>query len=68
MYTKYMDKRSQMLYQKTDFNSSLICMLPNIFRCSKCKQNNCIHYKTEIYIQYCSFCGMPNLVKKKLQK
>lgn len=64
MYTKYMDKRSQILYQKTEFNSSLICMLPNIFRCSKCKQNNCIHYKADIYIQICSFCGMPNLIKK----
>uniref|UniRef100_A0A6C0EQY7 Uncharacterized protein n=1 Tax=viral metagenome TaxID=1070528 RepID=A0A6C0EQY7_9ZZZZ len=63
-----MDNRSQILYQKTDFNSSLICMLPNIFRCSKCKKNNVIHYKANIYLQMCAFCGMPNLVKKLVKK
>ena len=35
-----MDNKKQILYQKTDFNRSLICQLPTIFKCSKCKKNN----------------------------
>jgi transcription elongation factor Elf1 len=54
--------RKQMLYQKTSFNNYLICQLPSIFRCIKCKKNNNILVEKEIKIkiQNCLFCGTPN--------
>ena len=55
--------RSQMMYQKTDFNSSRICQLNNIFKCCKCKKNNSIMTDSKL-IQNCLFCGSPNYIKK----
>ena len=57
---KYMNHRLQMLYQKTDFNHHKICQLEGIFKCCKCKKNNVS--KTE-HMQFCLFCGTPNVVK-----
>ena len=37
------EQKKQILYQKTDFNSYLICQLPCIFKCCKCKKNNSIY-------------------------
>lgn len=58
------DKRKQILYQKTDFNRHLICQLPSIFKCCKCKRNNNINSK-ELLSQYCLFCGTPNYIKRE---
>jgi hypothetical protein len=58
-------QRRQQLYQKTEFNSSKICMLSSIFKCSKCKHNNTIVSKTGLNYQNCLFCGNPNYIKKK---
>jgi len=55
--------RLQILYQKTDFNSSKICQLDGIFKCCKCKKNNSLIFHTYSEIQLCLFCGTPNLVK-----
>jgi hypothetical protein len=53
-------------YQKTDFNSSLICQLPTIFKCSnsRCKKNNNIFVDKHIISQNCLFCGTPNYINK----
>ena len=56
--------RRQMVYQKTDFNHHLVCQLPNIFKCSKCKHNNTIVFQQGITVQNCLFCGNPNCIKK----
>ena len=56
------DKKKQILYQKTDFNSYLICQLPCIFKCCKCKKNNTILVEKHVKSQNCLFCGMPNYV------
>jgi len=57
--------RQQILYQKTDFNSYLICQLPNIVKCCKCKRNNTIVVPDNILVQPCLFCGTPNYVKRE---
>lgn len=57
--------RNEMLYQKSDFNKHLICQLPNIFKCCKCKKNNTICIKEPQIAQHCLFCGTPNYVRKK---
>ena len=59
------DKRKQILYQKTQFNNYLICQLPNIFKCCKCKRNNNIVVASYILVQSCLFCGTPNYVKER---
>jgi hypothetical protein len=59
------DKRKQILYDKTEFNTHLICQLPSIFKCCKCKKNNYIFVEKEVISQNCIFCGMPNYVNKK---
>jgi len=56
------DKKKQILYQKTDFNSYLICQLQCIFKCCKCKKNNSILVEKNVKSQFCLFCGMPNYV------
>ena len=59
------DKRKQMLYQKTQFNKHLICQLPNIFKCCKCKRNNSCVILINPVAQPCLFCGTPNYVKRE---
>jgi lipoate synthase len=59
------NKRKEILYQKTEFNNHLICQLPNIFKCSKCKRNNTIMVQQNILTQNCLFCGTPNYVKRE---
>jgi len=59
--------RLQILYQKTDFNSSKICQLNNIFKCCKCKKNNSIIVDQNINIQLCLFCGITNYIKKDIK-
>jgi hypothetical protein len=59
------DKRKQILYEKTDFNKHLICQLPNIIKCCKCKKNNYIFVEKEVLSQNCIFCGTPNFINKK---
>ena len=55
-------KKTQTIYQKTDFNNNLICQMPSIFKCCKCKRNNsCINTIS----QNCLFCGTPNYVKER---
>jgi hypothetical protein len=54
--------RKQIVYQKTQFNSYLICQLPCIFKCSKCKKNNNILVEKDVISQNCLFCGMPNYI------
>jgi hypothetical protein len=56
--------RTQMLYQKTDFNSSKICQLNGIFKCCKCKKNNSSIINPINVVQFCLFCGTPNYTKK----
>ena len=56
------DKKKQMLYQKTDFNSYLICQLPCIFKCCKCKKNNSILVEKNVKSQFCLFCGTLNYI------
>jgi hypothetical protein len=58
------NKRREILYNKTDFNRHLICQLPCIFKCCKCKRNNTIVVTTETLSQHCLFCGTPNYVKR----
>lgn len=58
--------RLQMLYQKTDFNSSKICQLSGIFKCCKCKKNNSLMIEPHNLVQLCLFCGTPNNVKKNI--
>lgn len=58
--------RLQMLYQKTDFNNSKICQLNCIYKCCKCKKNNSIIIEPNNTVQFCLFCGTPNLVKKEM--
>jgi|APCry1669193181_1035450.scaffolds.fasta_scaffold00034_34 hypothetical protein len=57
--------KNNIIYQKTDFNKHLICQLPNIFKCSKCKSNNNIFVESHIFIQYCLFCNNPNSVNRE---
>ena len=56
------DKKKQILYQKTDFNHYLICQLPCIFKCCKCKKNNNILVEQNKVSQLCIFCGTPNYI------
>jgi hypothetical protein len=58
------DKRKQIIYQKTEFNSHSICQLAGIFKCCKCKRNNNVMVAANIPSQNCLFCGTPNYVKK----
>ena len=58
------NKKKELLYQKTDFNSHLICQFSCIFKCCKCKRNNTINVSPEILSQSCLFCGTPNNTKK----
>ena len=60
--------RLQMLYQKNDFNNHLICQLNSIFKCSKCKKNNTLMVETNNNVQFCLFCGTPNLVKREMNE
>ena len=62
------DQKKQVIYQKTDFNSYLICQLPCIFKCCKCKKNNSILVEKTVKSQFCLFCGTPNYVNQLLQK
>lgn len=57
--------RNQMIYTKTEFNHSNICMLSNIFKCCKCKRNNNIIVESNLLSQLCLFCGTPNYVKRE---
>ncbi len=57
--------RKEILYQKTEFNNHLICQLPNIFKCCKCKRNNTTMVQQNILSQNCFFCGTPNYVKRE---
>lgn len=57
------NRRLQILYQKTEFNSSKICQLNNVFKCCKCKKNNSVFVESTNF-QLCLFCGTPNNVKK----
>jgi hypothetical protein len=59
-----MNNKKQIIYQKTDFNNSLICQLPNIFKCCKCKKYNTIFVDNNILSQLCLFCATPNYIKK----
>ena len=59
-----MDRKNQILYEKTDFNRSLICQLPGIFKCCKCKKNNTIIVEQNTIVQACLFCGTPNYTFK----
>jgi hypothetical protein len=59
------NNRLQILYQKTDFNNHLICQLPTILKCCKCKRNNDIVVPNNILVQACLFCGTPNYVKRE---
>jgi hypothetical protein len=59
------DQKKEILYQKTDFNSHLICQLPGIFKCCKCKRNNNTLVAAHILSQNCLFCGTPNYVKRE---
>lgn len=58
--------RLQILYQKTDFNSSKICQLNGVFKCCKCKKNNNLMVDSKTLVQLCLFCGTPNQVKKEI--
>ena len=58
------NKRKEILYNKTDFNRHLICQLPSIFKCCKCKKNNTIVSNLTL-AQNCLFCGIPNYVKRE---
>ncbi len=60
------NNRLQILYQKTNFNHHQICQLQGIFKCCKCKKNNNIMVNSDIKIQLCLFCGMPNNIKKEI--
>lgn len=58
--------RLQILYQKTDFNTSRICQLNGIFKCCKCKKNNSVIFESNYSVQLCLFCGTPNSVKNNI--
>lgn len=62
------NKRTQIKYQKTDFNNHLICQLPGIFKCCKCKKNNNMTNQTQSYCCHCIFCGTPNPIKNDSRK
>jgi len=62
------NKKNQMLYQKTEFNNHLICQLSSIFKCCKCKRNNNIMVSEGVLSQNCLFCGTPNYVKRENKK
>lgn len=66
LFLKVENHRKQIVYQKTEFNHSLICQLPSIFKCSnsKCKKNNNIFVEIHMISQNCLFCGTPNYIKK----
>ena len=51
-----LNRRKEILYNKTEFNSHLICQLPSIFKCCKCKRNNTIFVSNEVLSQNCLFC------------
>jgi hypothetical protein len=57
-------KQKQIIYQKTNFNSNLICQMPGIFKCCKCKRNNSVMVPATILSKNCLFCGTPNYIKK----
>lgn len=57
--------KNQKLYQKTEYNNHLICQLPSIIKCCKCKKNNTILVENNIKYQNCLFCGTPNYINKK---
>lgn len=57
-------KQKQIIYQKTEFNRNLICQMPGIFKCCKCKRNNSVMVPATILSQNCLFCGTPNYIKK----
>ena len=59
------NKRRQITNQKNEFNNSLICQLPNIFKCSRCKHNNAINNLNMNIYQLCLFCGNPNYLIDK---
>jgi hypothetical protein len=59
------DKRKQIIYQKTEFNNHLICQLPNILKCCKCKRNNNFNTENNDLFTMCLFCGTPNYIKRK---
>jgi hypothetical protein len=59
------NRRNQVIYQKTEFNNYLICQLPNVFKCIKCKHNNNVQVYKNILSQPCLFCGTPNYVKRE---
>jgi hypothetical protein len=59
------DKKKQILYQKTEFNKHLICQLSTIMKCCKCKRNNNIMVPEGVLSQNCLFCGTPNYVKRE---
>lgn len=61
------DKRKQLVYQKTEFNKSLICQLPNILKCSKCRRNNTLQQTNNSLQNYqnCLFCGNPIYIINK---
>jgi hypothetical protein len=64
---QYMNNhRHQILYQKTDFNSSKICQLNGIFKCCKCRKNNSVMVQPNALLQLCLFCGTPNQLKKEI--
>lgn len=51
-----MSNRFQILYQKTEFNSSKICQLSGIYKCCKCKRNNNINTTlVNTSVQSCAF-------------
>jgi len=56
------DKRKEILYQKTEFNNHLICQLPGVFKCCKCKRNNSTIVDKNTISQLCLFCGNPNYI------
>jgi hypothetical protein len=58
-------ERKDIKYKKTEFNNHLICQLPGIFKCCKCKRNNNTMVPTNILSQACLFCGTPNYVKRE---
>ena len=47
------------------FNNHLICQLPGIFKCCKCKRNNNTMVAPNVLSQSCLFCGTPNYVKRE---
>jgi len=58
-------KKTQTIYQKTNFNNNLICQMPGIFKCCKCKRNNNTMVPANVISQNCIFCGTPNYIKRE---